>query len=442
MVHTVKDKVLVIAFAAGRLRLLFAACVVMPLACVVGGCSGDGDARRLLDRAEVLMEEHPDSALAAVDSIDPGVLHSDCDRARYALLTTQAMVKNYRPVESDSLISVAVSYYRREAPSSPEMMKSLFYQAQVRYDLDYYDAAIVPAMKSRELAIEGDDTYWRAKTAELVADIYYQSYYNQEVITYNQEAVEYYKLAGKIRNHRYALCDLAANYGYNGQKAESYKIFDSILNLAEMKNGQMDTLMFKYCLMSYFPIAIKFHDRIKSKSLYEQLTAYGFLDSSNAASLAYSAIVLIDDGCIDMGLDALRCARQLAHERDLPLIYQTYAQYYINEGVFNEACHYTDSILCVQNAVFRELLDQSVMTECCNQLTLENINVRHKTEFQTTIIVVGILLFFIIMLGIGWCFAFKIRLKNLKIENVKQDMRAMADRLHIIQEKMISWKMH
>jgi len=47
-------------------------------------------------------------------------------------------------------------------------------------------AAIVPAIRARELATEFNDSYWRAKAAELMADIYSVTHYKSEAVKYTE----------------------------------------------------------------------------------------------------------------------------------------------------------------------------------------------------------------------------------------------------------------
>ena len=73
-------------------------------------CISDHRQVELLDRAEPLIETAPDTALALLDSIDSRRLYRG-DKARYALLRSQALDKNYIDVTNDSLINIAVNYY-------------------------------------------------------------------------------------------------------------------------------------------------------------------------------------------------------------------------------------------------------------------------------------------------------------------------------------------
>lgn len=65
----------------------------------------------LLLSADSLMEIYPDSALSILESISSPQKLPRADRALYALLLTQARLKNYIALGDDSLIKTAVEYY-------------------------------------------------------------------------------------------------------------------------------------------------------------------------------------------------------------------------------------------------------------------------------------------------------------------------------------------
>lgn len=72
-----------------------------------------GDIDSFLHNAESLMNEHPEDALSIIRHIDRRKIYSSASEARYALLYSQALDKNYVDVTSDSLTAVAVNYYDR-----------------------------------------------------------------------------------------------------------------------------------------------------------------------------------------------------------------------------------------------------------------------------------------------------------------------------------------
>lgn len=88
----------------------------------------------VLQQANSYMETHPDSALLILQKIpQPATLRGKV-QADYALLYTQACDKNYLPADNDSLIQIAVTYYK-EKKESIETAKSYFYLGCVYRDM-------------------------------------------------------------------------------------------------------------------------------------------------------------------------------------------------------------------------------------------------------------------------------------------------------------------
>lgn len=123
--------------------MLTAAVILMGISMVA---CGDSDQTPLLERAESLMEEHPDSALGLLSAVDRQRLRGSEEKARYALLMTQAIVKNGFVIHSDSLLRPAIDHYSSEG-DSPELMKTLFYQGEI--EMNRFDSLInQPVLRS------------------------------------------------------------------------------------------------------------------------------------------------------------------------------------------------------------------------------------------------------------------------------------------------------
>ena len=100
--------------------------LLLVCACLLTACGSTEHIERTLSIAAQQMMSRPDSALHLLSEIDPGTLGRGRTRARYALLYTQALDKNYIDTTSDSLLSVAYRYYRHR-PSSDTVRLLLDY---------------------------------------------------------------------------------------------------------------------------------------------------------------------------------------------------------------------------------------------------------------------------------------------------------------------------
>ncbi len=104
---------------------------------------------RRLDAAEAAMNENPEEALEILGSIDSESIRFTPRRARYALLLSQALDKNYLDVEDDSLIMIAVNFYRKWFDNE-RFAQSLYYVGRVHFNAKDYTGAIVYSTQAAE----------------------------------------------------------------------------------------------------------------------------------------------------------------------------------------------------------------------------------------------------------------------------------------------------
>ena len=96
-----------------------------------------------LHRAEALMNEYPDSAWTLLNTISSDDMEQKRNRALYALLYTQAQDKTYRDETNDSLISVAVDYYR-DTDDVRHKFLSYYYKGRVHFNI--FSLLILPLL--------------------------------------------------------------------------------------------------------------------------------------------------------------------------------------------------------------------------------------------------------------------------------------------------------
>lgn len=93
--------------------------------------------------AERLMYTYPDSALKLIEAIPNPELLIGQSQADYALLLTETSSQNLIYASSDSLIRIAVDYYKNAGDKEKEI-KALLYLGDVLLDLERYSEAVSP----------------------------------------------------------------------------------------------------------------------------------------------------------------------------------------------------------------------------------------------------------------------------------------------------------
>ena len=149
------------------------------------------DTYRLLEDVDSYIEARPDSALAMLEGIDKSELTSKKLEAKYALLLSQALDKNYIDLQSDSIIAPAVNYYKYHG-TDDERFRTLYYAGGV-----YQNAGDIEAVMEKFVEAEHHISNQIDKTivvrlfkAKMVA---YQDIFDyKSAITQAHKAAEYY----------------------------------------------------------------------------------------------------------------------------------------------------------------------------------------------------------------------------------------------------------
>lgn len=123
---------------------------------LAASCTPQHNLNALLMQADSLMEEQPDSALRILESINPEQLHTQPNRAFYALLLTQARDKNYIVQTDDSLIQTAVQYYDSIGDALLQA-KAYYYKGSVYRDANQSGKAIKEYLTAIRFAEKAND---------------------------------------------------------------------------------------------------------------------------------------------------------------------------------------------------------------------------------------------------------------------------------------------
>ena len=157
-----------------RIVPLFLISIIMSVA----GCGGSQAVSHSLDVAERVMEDRPDSALIIINSIDTSELKKKSQKARYALLKSMALDKNYVDTTTFEVLQPAIDYYL-ENGTTDEKLRTYYYQGRIYQNRNDRDSAMRSFMRGLEIAKECSDSLTIART--LVSQgILYKALYDIE----------------------------------------------------------------------------------------------------------------------------------------------------------------------------------------------------------------------------------------------------------------------
>lgn len=175
-----------------------------------------------MDSAEDVMWTRPDSALAALESIDTLSLKTGAQRARYSLLYTMALNRNWIDTTDLSVIQPAVRYYERHG-SKDDKMEMYYYLGTVQHNAGNMDDAIASYVRSLEYSSESDNLIFRGLIASAISDLYSQNQNYSAGLNYANDALALFKQAGDSTRIWVTTGMLASLYGsiHDYEKSDS-----------------------------------------------------------------------------------------------------------------------------------------------------------------------------------------------------------------------------
>lgn len=167
--------------------------------CIIGSlffsCS-DSRNKDVLNRAENLMESHPDSSLQILNSIEKNNLSSKEEKARYALLMSMALDKNYIDTTTFDVLQPAIDYYLKEG-GPDEKMKTYYYQGRIFQNQGDLNKAINSLVKSIDSSKGCSDSLSLARTYENKGYLSFEFYDFKSSIECYRKAAQIYHGIGK-----------------------------------------------------------------------------------------------------------------------------------------------------------------------------------------------------------------------------------------------------
>ncbi len=152
-----------------------------------------------LDTAENLMCSRPDSALAILSTIDKGGLGDDEEKARYALLMSMALDKNYIDTTSFDVLQPAIDYYLHKG-SADERLRTLYYQGRIFLNRSDFDMAMQTFLKANDLKNRCKDTLTYANMLVAQSILNFFSYQLEDYVSNNLTAAYLYE---RLNNDSY-----------------------------------------------------------------------------------------------------------------------------------------------------------------------------------------------------------------------------------------------
>ena len=185
----------------------------------ITGCRKQYPVAEKLLQAETVMNEYPDSALNLLKGIEQPELQTREHHARYALLYSQALDKNYIDLTNDSLINIAVDYYKDRDDVRAKFL-SYYYQGRIYTNANNLTQATLAYMEAEQLVDELGDDYAAGLLYTQMGNIYRNYYDYPKALESYRLSTEHYHKADKPLHKLYGMLSQSAIYKSMGKEID------------------------------------------------------------------------------------------------------------------------------------------------------------------------------------------------------------------------------
>lgn len=342
--------------------------------------------RSELYKAETLMLEHPDSSLNILEEIRIDRIRGRKNRAKYALLYSQALDKNYIDVENDSIIRVARDYYAHRG-SNEERAQAFYYYGIVANNAGDIDEAMKAFVPARIYAEKTDNEYIKGLIYSAIGNLYYDQNSLTEAIEQFDKAEESFIKTNQTMNQLITAYRKGNIHNLLNHPQEALVNLRKAESLARELNDTTQILNLNLSIVLW-----KVKNNYKDYYTYKQFLfkLYADYNNGNIPISHYTTIGKLHNklGNIDSAnyylIKAISAKKSLKNS-DIG-IYVTLSQNEKKVKNYEKALEYrelfnnlSDSLMAIENKNSIEKLDQKYKTQYL-QRSYEVLEAKHKLQ--------------------------------------------------------------
>ncbi len=215
---------------------------------VLVSCSGNITSVRheTFDAAKRLMQARPDSALGLLCDADTTGF-TRADRAKYALLLSQALDKNYIDLQSDSIIRPAVEYYSRRGRVADRAW-AYYYLARIHTNAGNLEAAIRAYVSAEHYALRTDDYNLHGLLYANMGKLYYSQYDLSEALQMYNKSIDAYRKTDNLYNLERSLYAIAKIHYLSAQYVEALDYYRQAKDIATERSDSAQIADINICI--------------------------------------------------------------------------------------------------------------------------------------------------------------------------------------------------
>ena len=382
-------------------------------------CGGNSETKAVLDKVENSIQEHPDSALIALETIDTAKLRDKSDKARYSLLMAMALDKN--GVDDGSYLEksrMAESYYEKNGSEKYRMLSS-YYCADQWKDKEEYEEAALNLLKAAKSAEKIGDYFYGGMAYRGLADIFTATYNPQEALMYISKAIDSFTMSGRKPHSFYALVQKAEIYSNARNYEEAIHTYDQAFEIAKDDKDTSEMAEVQRQSASVF-LNTEPQEADSAICRFERAVRFGsILNSKNNSDLALAYCVKGERHLTDY-YSKLAMA-QASGMSDIMYVNTNEYKISLSENNPRKSLALLQVLLSYVDSVTIKTLGESVMKAqnayYVKRMESEQARLRNSRTVSVMAVIIALLLLFALYLSIS---LFRSKIKETEAQNIEK----------------------
>lgn len=420
----------------------------------IQSCVGCWKSRSVMDVAESLMSDAPDSSLTLLNGINRESLLLRGMRERHTLLLTMAHDKCYMPMSSDTIIRSASNWYQHHGSKRYRML-SAYYLGVVQQSRGENIEAVLAFREAEPLAESLSDYRQLSLIEQHLCALFASNFDHVHALEYAEKSLSAAMKSGESLMADFCKLDIAEQLLVEFRYEEAERIVDELLCSENSDIFFSLTLGLKSRILIF-----KDSDYESAKQIYKNAPS----EKLNLSAGDYGRLALFEeiDGNSSLADTLiLEASNLLKSKMDSLVFYNDCFNLYSQRKDLKSAIDYLSKRADLQDNIVMGLLRQSeahaLERYYRDTLVVERLRIRHHREMMG---IAGVLLIVIII-----SLALQLKRNNrrlledmAKIQEVSEDLRVLesknartyqvvdgliADKVHLLQqlsESFFSWE--
>ena len=395
----------------------------------ITGCRKQYPVAEKLLQAKTMMNEHPDSALNLLKGIEQPELQTREHHARYALLYSQALDKNYIDLTGDSLINIAVDYYKDRDDVRAKFL-SYYYLGRIYTNANNLTQATLAYMEAEQLVDELGDDY-AAGLLYIQMGVIYENYYDYpKALESYRLSTEHYHKADKPLHKLYGMLSQSAIYKSMKKETDSFHILYNTLMEAKETN---QTSVIKHCLGDLIMLCLNMDKQEEAVSFYNELINHYSIERMTSSFYASLGLLMAKEKNVEKSQLYINKAWERARtQSDSVHLYYISSQVEQLSSSYQKAFSDLEQSITLQNRSVRESLQQPILTTQMDFLRQKMELQKYKAQSEKQMRIIGVVL--TILLAVAAVYAVSVYIKRQREKYLKQ-IRKQVARIELLKDE-------